>query len=115
MQIKFDVGKWMNAELLLCCFLSSQVPGIFGNQQAHYLDVIKQMLSRCMNDTGNFEVQSEAVKALTAFLSANDNSPSILTQFKDFIPTVIQVNFNSKLFIRMYDHITNDHFVFNTS
>ncbi|XP_048745456.2 importin-5-like [Ostrea edulis] len=92
----FECANSADAGLRSCALhIFGQVPGIFGNQQAHYLDVIKQMLSRCMNDTGNFEVQSEAVKALTAFLSANDNSPSILTQFKDFIPTVIQLTNDS--------------------
>lgn len=49
------------------------------------------MLSRCLNDTENPEVQAEAVKAMTAFLSANDNSPQLMGQFKDLIPPMIQV------------------------
>lgn len=81
----------LSFNFLLQYFDFSQVPGIFGNQQAHYLDVIKQMLTRCLNDTRNYEVQTEAVKAMTAFLSANDNSPNLLAQFKDLIPPLVQV------------------------
>ena len=32
------------------------VPGIFGTQQAQYLDVIKQMLQQCFTDQNNPQV-----------------------------------------------------------
>ena len=34
-------------------FVFSVVPGVFGNQQAQYLDVIKQMLQQCLQDQAN--------------------------------------------------------------
>lgn len=88
----FECANSPDSGLRSCALhIFGQVPGIFGNQQAHYLDVIKQMLSRCLNDTENPEVQAEAVKAMTAFLSANDNSPQLMGQFKDLIPPMIQL------------------------
>ena len=32
------------------------VPGVFGNQQANYLDLIKQMLQQSVMDSANYEV-----------------------------------------------------------
>lgn len=32
------------------------VPGVFGNQQANYLDLIKQMLQQSVLDMTNYEV-----------------------------------------------------------
>lgn len=34
------------------------VPGVFGNQQANYLDLIKQMLQQSVMDTTNYEVNN---------------------------------------------------------
>lgn len=33
------------------------VPGVFGNQQPNYLDMIKQMLQVSVSDTTNYEVR----------------------------------------------------------
>jgi hypothetical protein len=37
-------------------FLCRNFPGIFGNQQQHYMDVIKRMLVQCMQDQENPQV-----------------------------------------------------------
>ncbi|XP_041352900.1 importin-5-like [Gigantopelta aegis] len=68
----------------------SSVPGIFGNQQAHYLDVIKQMLGQCLQDRANPPVWFEAIKATSAFLLANDKEPTVLAHCKDLLPGVVQ-------------------------
>lgn len=34
----------------------SCVPGVFGNQQTNYLDLIKQMLQLSVNNASNYEV-----------------------------------------------------------
>ncbi|CAC5392691.1 IPO5 [Mytilus coruscus] len=67
------------------------VPGIFGKQQSHYMDVIKQMLSRCLADRDNPQVWFEAIKASTAFLVANDKNNHLLHHFKDLLPPMIQL------------------------
>ncbi|CAG2257042.1 IPO5 [Mytilus edulis] len=66
------------------------VPGIFGKQQSHYMDVIKQMLTRCLADRDNPQVWFEAIKASTAFLVANDKNNHLLHHFKDLLPPMIQ-------------------------
>ncbi|GFR78745.1 importin-5 [Elysia marginata] len=68
----------------------SAVPGVFGNQQAQYLEVIKQMLGAALSDRNNPQVCFEAVKATTAFLVNNDKETTILNHFKDLLPFLIQ-------------------------
>lgn len=44
--------------LELTVFLFSRnFPGIFGNQQQHYLEVIKRMLVQCMQDQAHPQVR----------------------------------------------------------
>ena len=69
----------------------SIVPGVFGNQQAHYLDIIKQMLSQSLQDKDHPQVWFEAVRATTAFLTTNSEEHAIVHHFKDLLPGVIQV------------------------
>ncbi|KAK3095190.1 hypothetical protein FSP39_011221 [Pinctada imbricata] len=80
-----DAGLRESALHIFC-----QVPGIFGNQQTHYLDVIKQMLSRSLHDKDHPDVWKEAVKATTAFLVANDKQVSLLSHFRDLLPAMIK-------------------------
>lgn len=37
------------------CFFRS-VPGVFGNQQSHYLDLIKQMMQQSLIEGAGYEV-----------------------------------------------------------
>ncbi|KAL3846795.1 hypothetical protein ACJMK2_017751 [Sinanodonta woodiana] len=66
------------------------VPGIFGNQQAHYLEVIKQMLGQSLHDQANTNVWFEAVRATSAFLTANEKEQAVIHQFRDLLPGIIQ-------------------------
>lgn len=44
--------KWLNGAKCAC----RSVPGVFGNQQANHLDLIKQMLQQSVLDMANYEV-----------------------------------------------------------
>uniref|UniRef100_UPI00358F79B9 importin-5 isoform X2 n=1 Tax=Myxine glutinosa TaxID=7769 RepID=UPI00358F79B9 len=65
-------------------------PGIFGNQQQHYLDVIKQMLAQCIQDQENPKVRILAAKALSAFVLSQE-SLSVQRHFSDILPNFLQV------------------------
>ena len=58
------------------------VPGIFGNQQAQYLNVIKQMLQQCMADYTNYAVCFQAVKSLSSFILLHDDDIGIQKNFQ---------------------------------
>ncbi|KAK6963036.1 Importin-5 [Biomphalaria glabrata] len=68
----------------------SSVPGIFGNQQNQYIEVIKQMLGAALMDRSHPAICFEAVKAVTAFLVNNDKELGLLNHFRDLLPLVIQ-------------------------
>ncbi|WAR27376.1 IPO5-like protein [Mya arenaria] len=66
------------------------VPGIFGSQQAHYMEVIRQMLVQSLALQDHHAVCSEAVKATTAFLVSNEGEGAIVHHLKDLLPAMIQ-------------------------
>lgn len=61
------------------------VPGIFGNQQSAYLDVIKQMLAQSFQHE-QYSVRFHAGKALACFVTDHDKDESVLRHFTDLIP-----------------------------
>jgi hypothetical protein len=67
----------------------SVVPGVFGAQQAQYLDVIKQMLEQCLADPSHQGVRFAATKATVAFLLANEGENDILNHFRNLLPGVL--------------------------
>lgn len=67
------------------------VPGVFGNQQANYLDVIKQMLQQSLVPTQTYEVRFQAVRATGAFILIHEKEVPILKHFGDLLPGMIQV------------------------
>lgn len=73
----------------------SSVPGIFGNQQNQYLDLIKQMLSKSMDRGSDAEVRVQAVRAIGAFILLNEKEPNILKHFGDLLPAMIMITAES--------------------
>ncbi|XP_014663943.1 PREDICTED: importin-5-like [Priapulus caudatus] len=86
----FDLVSSPNAALREAALLILSVtPGIFANQQQHYMDVIRQMLLQCLGDTENPQVRLAAVKATTAFLLAHDKEPGVQRHFVDCLPGLL--------------------------
>jgi hypothetical protein len=69
------------------------VPGIFGNQQNKYLDVIRQMLLSCLieSPTTNLSVRTAAVKATASFILAHADEKAIIRQLQECIAPIIQL------------------------
>nr|XP_033804302.1 importin-5 [Geotrypetes seraphini] len=65
-------------------------PGIFGNQQQHYLDVIKRMLVQCMQDQENPVIRTLSARAACAFVLANEHNIPLLKHFSDLLPGILQ-------------------------
>lgn len=63
----------------------SLIPGIFGNQQANYLDVIKQMLAHSFQSE-TFSVRFLAAKAFACFITDHEKEESILKHFSELMP-----------------------------
>lgn len=71
------------------------VPGIFGNQQTNYLDLIKQMLQQSLAAQDSYEVRFQAVRAVGAFILLHDKETPILKHFADLLPSLMQVTVES--------------------
>ncbi|KAF4801531.1 Importin-5 [Turdus rufiventris] len=65
-------------------------PGIFGNQQQHYLDVIKRMLVQCMQDQEHPSIKTLSARAAAAFVLANELNAPLLKHFADLLPGILQ-------------------------
>ncbi|KAF7252792.1 Importin-5 [Varanus komodoensis] len=65
-------------------------PGIFGNQQQHYLEVIKRMLVQCMQDQENPMIRTLSARAAAAFVLANEQNLPLLKHFADLLPGILQ-------------------------
>uniref|UniRef100_A0A8C5JYC5 Importin 5 n=1 Tax=Jaculus jaculus TaxID=51337 RepID=A0A8C5JYC5_JACJA len=65
-------------------------PGIFGNQQQHYLDVIKRMLVQCMQDQEHASIRTLSARATAAFILANEHNVALFKHFADLLPGFLQ-------------------------
>lgn len=65
-------------------------PGIFGNQQQHYMEVIKRMLVQCMQDQENPHIRTLAARAAASFVLSNESNSALLKHFSDLLPGLLQ-------------------------
>ncbi|KAK7467770.1 hypothetical protein BaRGS_00037007 [Batillaria attramentaria] len=91
LKFMFELANSQNAELMEgALHIFTVFPGIFGNLQNHYLEVIKQMLGQSLQFRAAPQVVYEAVKATSAFLIANEKENHMHTHLKDLLPHLIQ-------------------------
>ncbi|XP_068157334.1 importin-5 [Drosophila tropicalis] len=71
----------------------SSVPSIFGNQEAQYMDLIKQMLAKSMDPSSDAEVRVQAVRAVGAFILHHDKEKesALFKHFNDMLPRMIVI------------------------
>ncbi|RWS08235.1 importin-5-like protein [Dinothrombium tinctorium] len=71
----------------------ASVPGMFGNQQNRYLDVIRQMLIHCLSEspTTNLDVRTAAVKATSSFILCHDQEKHIIKHMSDCVLPIIEI------------------------
>uniref|UniRef100_A0AAX7UDG0 TOG domain-containing protein n=1 Tax=Astatotilapia calliptera TaxID=8154 RepID=A0AAX7UDG0_ASTCA len=70
--------------------LSRNLIGIFGNQQQHYMEVIKRMLVQCMQDQANPQIRTLAARAAASFVLSNESNTALLKHFADLLPGILQ-------------------------
>lgn len=69
----------------------ASVPGIFGNQENQYLDVIKAMLQKYMAPESDDEVRFQAVRALGQFILMHEKDEAIQKHFQDLLAPAILI------------------------
>lgn len=67
------------------------MPGVFGNEQPRYLDLIKQMLQQSLMPDSGYDVRFQAVRAVGAFIILHDKDTVIHKHFADLLPGCLQV------------------------
>lgn len=91
LQFLFQCANAPNPQLKEAALrIFTAVPGIFGNQQTNYLDLIKQMLQQSLHSQ-NYEVRFQAVRAVGSFILLHEKETPILKHFSDLLPSMIQV------------------------
>ena len=74
----FDCASSANPEVKeVALHMFAAVPGVFGNQEAQYLDVIKQMLAASLTDQTSYDVRFVAVKATANYLLLHEKDVNI--------------------------------------
>lgn len=73
----------------------ASVPGIFGNQQNNYLQIIKDMMLKYLDPSSNADVRFQAVRAVVAFVLYHDKEVEIQKNFSDLLPLVIMITADS--------------------
>lgn len=67
------------------------VSEIFGNQQAQYVDVIKQMLAKSLAPECTAAIRFQAVRATCAFVLDNEKDVHLQKSFQELLPRLIAV------------------------
>ena len=79
-------------EVALHMFAS--VPGVFGNQEQQYIEVIKNMLSSSLVDQ-SYDVRFGAVKATCNYLMLHDKDAGLQKHFGDTLGPIMHVTLES--------------------
>jgi len=79
-------------EVALHMFAS--VPGVFGNQEQQYIDVIKNMLASSLTDQ-NYDVRFGAVKASCNYLLLHEKNTGLQKHFSDLLGAIMNVTVES--------------------
>ena len=82
-------------EASLCLF--SAVPSVFGNQNSHYIDVIKQMLLESLTNGESYDVRFTAVKATVNYLLLHEKDATVLKHMGDLLGPILTVSVMSFL------------------
>ncbi|XP_023336717.1 importin-5 [Eurytemora carolleeae] len=91
----FDCASSANPEIKeVALHMFASIPGVFGNQEKQYIDVIKQMLLASLNDP-TFDVRFTAVKATGNYLMLHEKDSAVQKHFADLLGPMMQVTVQS--------------------
>ena len=78
--------------------LFSAVPSVFGNQNSHYIDVIKQMLLESLTNGESYEVRFAGIKAAVNYLLLHEKDATVLKHMGDLLGPILTVSRFQKIF-----------------
>ncbi|XP_071839523.1 importin-5-like [Apostichopus japonicus] len=71
-------------------YLINYFPGIFGNRQSHYLEVIRQMLMQSLAAANTVPIRMMAARAAVSFLISQEDATVTQRMGGDFLPGILQ-------------------------
>ena len=83
--------------------LFSAVPSVFGNQNSHYIDVIKQMLLESLTNGESYEVRFAGIKAAVNYLLLHEKDATVLKHMGDLLGPILTVSRFQKIFYQPND------------
>jgi len=75
--------------------LFSAVPSVFGNQNSHYIDVIKQMLLGSLTNSESYDVRFTGVKATANYLLLHEKDATVLKHMAELLGPMLTVTMES--------------------
>ena len=92
LQFLFQCSNAPNVQLKESALrIFAAVPGVFGNQETQYLNLIKQMLQQSLEPTATKEIQFQAVRGVGAFILLHEKDSNIMKHFADLLPRFIVI------------------------
>ena len=96
LQMLFVLAKAPSNELKeASLLLFSSVPGVFGNQNSHYIDVIKQMLLASLTNSESYDVRFTGIKAAVNYLLLHEKDATVLKHMGDLLGPILTVTMES--------------------
>ena len=91
----FECASSPNPEVKeVALHMFASVPGVFGNQEPQYYDVIKNMLAGCLSDA-NYDVRFGAVKAACNYLMLHEKDSGLQKHLADLLGPIMTVTVQS--------------------
>jgi len=91
----FDCASSPNPEVKeVALHMFASVPGVFGNQEQQYYEVIKNMLASCLVDP-NYDVRFGAVKAACNYLMLHEKNSGLQKHLGDLLGPIMAVTVQS--------------------
>ena len=94
LQFLFDLASADAAELKeASLLLFGACPTIFGDQNSHYIDVIKDMLFSSLTHATSYDVRFHAVKAAVNYLLVHDKDTTVMRHMGPLLGPILTVRF----------------------
>ena len=91
----FDMASSPTPEVKeVALHMFASVPGVFGNQEQQYIEVIKNMLASSLTDQ-NYDVRFGAVKASCNYLLLHEKNTGLQKHFGDLLSPIMNVTVES--------------------
>jgi len=91
----FDMASSPTPEVKeVALHMFASVPGVFGNQEQQYIEVIKNMLASSLTDQ-NYDVRFGAVKASCNYLLLHEKNTGLQKHFGDLLAPIMNVTVES--------------------